>query len=89
MQGVNHAYNLQGWIKSFNPDVHIGSGYTLKADGSSGSIVGKPAYQVMLNYFNGDYKAISGATPMDNGLDLALGSAYRPLPGKKVLTGVV
>ncbi|OQP58027.1 hypothetical protein A4R26_23295 [Niastella populi] len=79
VQGINHAYNLQGWIKTFNPDVQTGGGYTLKADGSTGSVVGKPAYQVMLNYFNGDYKAISGVTPMDNGLDLALGGAYRPL----------
>src|SRR5439155_21804454 len=54
-------------------------GYTLKADGSNGSVVGKSAYNIMLNYFNGDYKAISGATPQDAGINTTLGSAYRPL----------
>lgn len=77
VQGINHAYNLQGWLKTFNPDVQTGGGYTLKADGSTGSVVGKPAYQVMLNYFNGDYKAISGATPWNG--SSALGSNYRQL----------
>jgi hypothetical protein len=41
--------------------------------------VGKTAYNVMLNYFNGDYKAISGAAAMDAGVDVTLGSVYRPL----------
>jgi YD repeat-containing protein len=77
VQGVNHAYNLQGWVKSFNPDVVSGGGYTLKVDGSNGSVVGKPAYQVALNYFDGDYKAISGATPWSGAT--ALGGSYRPL----------
>jgi RHS repeat-associated protein len=77
VQGINHAYNLQGWIKSFNPDINNGNGYTLKADGSAGSIVGKPAYQISLNYFDGDYKAISGATPWNGAT--ALGGNYRPL----------
>ncbi|WP_143774436.1 RHS repeat domain-containing protein, partial [Niastella vici] len=79
VQGINYAYNLQGWIKSINPDVNVTSGYTLKPDGSNGSVVGKTAYNVMLNYFNGDYKAISGATPQDNGVNTTLGSEYRPL----------
>jgi RHS repeat-associated protein len=79
VQGVNYGYNLQGWMKSINPNVYDSAGYTLKVDGSIGSIVGKPAYNVMLNYFNGDYKAISGAAAMDAGVDVTLGSAYRPL----------
>ncbi len=79
VQGINHAYNLQGWLKTFNPDVQTGGGYTLKADGSTGSVVGKSAYQVMLNYFSGDYKAISGAVAMDAGVADTLGSDYRPL----------
>ncbi|HEY8898342.1 MAG TPA: DUF6443 domain-containing protein [Niastella sp.] len=77
VQGVNHAYNLQGWLKVFNPDIYNGTGYTLKADGSNGTVVGKPAYQVALNYFDGDYKAISGATPWSGAT--ALGGNYRPL----------
>jgi hypothetical protein len=79
VQGINYAYNLQGWMKSINPDVYNGTGYTLKADGSTGSIVGKSAYNVMLNYFNGDYRAISGATPMDTLVNSTLGGDYRPL----------
>ncbi|WP_207513875.1 RHS repeat domain-containing protein [Longitalea luteola] len=79
VQGVNYAYNLQGWMKSINPDVHVAAVFTLKPDGSTGSVVGKSAYKVMLNYFNGDYKAISGATPMDAGINTTLGGSYRPL----------
>jgi RHS repeat-associated protein len=79
VQGINHTYNLQGWIKSLNPDVYNGAGYTLKADGSNRSVVGKPAYQVMLNYYDGDYKAISAAPAMDGGIAGALGGDYRQL----------
>jgi RHS repeat-associated protein len=79
VQGINYAYNLQGWLKSINPDIYDSVGYNLKADGSVGSVVGKTAYNVMLNYFNGDYKAISGATPWDASLDGTLKSQYRPL----------
>jgi RHS repeat-associated protein len=79
VQGINYAYNLQGWMKSINPDVNITSGYTLKPDGSTGSVVGKTAYNVMLNYFKGDYKAISGAAALDSAVDSALDGEYRPL----------
>jgi RHS repeat-associated protein len=74
VQGINYVYNLQGWMKWINPA--ITTGYTLKPDGSTGSVVGKPAYQVGLNYFDGDYKAISGATPWSGA---ALKGDYRPL----------
>lgn len=33
----------------------------------------------MMNYYNGDYKAISGTAPMDAGVAGALGGDYRPL----------
>ncbi|WP_133053922.1 DUF6443 domain-containing protein, partial [Niastella yeongjuensis] len=79
VQGVNYAYNLQGWMKSINPAICDTVGFTLKADGSTGSVVGKTAYNVMLNYFNGDYKAISGAAPQDASIDGTLGGQYRPL----------
>jgi hypothetical protein len=75
VQGINYAHNMQGWIKLINPEITT-SGYTLKPDGSNGSVVGKPAYQLALNYFNGDYKAISGATTWSGA---ALGGDYRPL----------
>ncbi|MBO9204509.1 MULTISPECIES: RHS repeat domain-containing protein [Niastella] len=76
VQGINYAYNLQVWMKAINPDI-VTSGYTLKPDGSTGSVVGKSAYNVMLNYFKGDYKAISGAASQD--ADVKLGSEYHPL----------
>jgi RHS repeat-associated protein len=79
VQGINYAYNLQGWLKSINPAIYDSTGYTLKADGSTGTVVGKTAYNVMLNYFNGDYKAISGTTPWDANINGTLGSQYRPL----------
>jgi RHS repeat-associated protein len=79
VQGVNYAFNLNGWIKSINPDIYNATGYSLKADGTPGSIVGKPAYNLMLNYFNGDYKAISSAAAQDALLNDTLGSDYRPL----------
>ncbi|OQP57832.1 hypothetical protein A3860_09410 [Niastella vici] len=79
VQGINYTYNLQGWLKSVNPNILTGGGNTLQPDGSTGSIIGKPAYNFMLNYFNGDYKAISGATPQDNGVNAILGTEYRPL----------
>jgi RHS repeat-associated protein len=75
VQGLNYAYNLQGWMKSINPDVNTGPGYTLKPDGSTGSVVGKTAYNVMLSYFKGDYKAISGASSQDPDVK----NEYRPL----------
>ena len=78
VQGINYAYNLQGWMKSINPDIDTTAGYTLRPDGSTGNVVGKTAYNVMLNYFNGDYKAISGAMP-DASIDGTLGGQYRPL----------
>jgi RHS repeat-associated protein len=77
VQGINYAYNLQGWMKSINPDINVNGGYTLKPDGSTGSVVGKTAYNVMLNYFKGDYKAISGAASQD--ADGKLQGEYRPL----------
>jgi RHS repeat-associated protein len=77
VQGVNYARNLQGWMKAINPDINLANGYTLKPDGSIGSVVGKTAYNVMLNYFSGDYKAISGATPWDGAA--ALADNYRQL----------
>ncbi|AEV99273.1 hypothetical protein A4D02_32245 [Niastella koreensis] len=77
VQGINYAYNLQGWMKMINPDVNTDPAYTLKADGSTGSVVGKTAYNVMLNYFKGDYKAISGAASQD--ANVKLGTEYRPL----------
>ena len=42
-------------------------------------MVGKPVFNIMLNYYIGDYKPISGAIPMDTLVNTTLGSEYRPL----------
>lgn len=75
VQGINHAYTLQGWLKSFNPPVYDSATYTLQADGSSGSAVASNAYNLQLNYYSGDFTPISEkALP-----NPSLGTNYRPL----------
>ena len=51
VQGVNYAYSLQGWMKSVNPPIYTGSGYTLQADGVSGSQVATNAYNLQAQLF--------------------------------------
>ena len=78
VQGINHAYLLQGWLKSMNPPIQVGGGNTLQADGTSGSPVAGNAYNLQLNYFNGDYLPASGAA-FPTGSSSNLGTAYNPL----------
>lgn len=79
VQGINYAYALQGWLKAINPTPYTGGGFTLRPD-SSGNVVAASAYNLLLNYFNGDYAAVSGAAPPDNGVNTTLGALdYRPL----------
>ena len=78
VQGINYAYTLQGWLKAINPDIYTGGAFTLRPD-SSGNVVAATAYNVLLNYFNGDYVPVSGVPGPDNGVSTALASAYRPL----------
>jgi hypothetical protein len=51
VQGINYAYNLQGWMKSINPNIYDSTGYTLKADGSNGSVVGKSDHEKQWHYY--------------------------------------
>ncbi|MBS1567772.1 MAG: hypothetical protein JST39_25535, partial [Bacteroidetes bacterium] len=79
VQGINYSYTIHGWVKSVNPSIVIGNGYTLKPDGTAGSVVAANAYSYLLNYFKGDYNPVSGATPSDTLIDNTLASEYRPL----------
>ncbi|HVU56937.1 MAG TPA: RHS repeat-associated core domain-containing protein [Puia sp.] len=78
VQGVNYAYTLQGWLKAINPDIYTGGSYTLRPD-SAGNVVAASAYNLLLNYYNGDYRPISGAGALDNGMYGTLGADSMPL----------
>lgn len=78
VQGVNYAYTLHGWLKSINPVPYTSGSFTLRPD-SAGTVVAASAYNLLLNYYKGDYTPISGDTPPDNGINTALATDYRPL----------
>jgi len=78
VQGINYAYTLQGWVKAINPAPYTGSGFTLRPDSSS-NIVANSAYNVLLNYFDGDFKPVSTGGGPDSGVANSMGSDYRPL----------
>jgi len=78
VQGINYAYTLQGWLKSINPAPYTGGTYTLRPD-SSGNVVANNAYNLLLNYFDGDFKPISPAASPDSAVSTTLGADYRPL----------
>lgn len=75
VQGVDYAYNLQGWLKGVNSTAVGDGSYDMGGDGKIGgtnSLVGRDAYGFSLNYFQttinsiavGDYKSINtGVTP--------------------------
>ena len=78
VQGINHAYTLQGWTKSVNPPIQTIGSNTLQADGISGSPVAANAYNLQLNYFNGDYIPVSGLVmPVADSSNFGVG--YNPL----------
>lgn len=64
VQGVDYAYNLQGWLKSINSDV-LNTQRDMGRDGhSSGSQqnTARDAVAMTLNYFQGDYQQIGRTT---------------------------
>jgi len=78
VQGINYAYTLQGWLKAINPGIYTGGSFDLRPD-SSGNIVAASAYNLLLNYFNGDYSPISGVAGPDSAVHTTLSTEYRPL----------
>lgn len=78
-QGVNYAYTLQGWMKGVNPPIYNAVGYNLIQDGTSASPVGANAYNLLLNYYQGDDSLISGAAGADVSINNTFGASYHPL----------
>ncbi|MET0637786.1 MAG: RHS repeat-associated core domain-containing protein [Chitinophagaceae bacterium] len=75
VQGVDYAYTLQGWIKGVN-----GIGLTQAGDmGGDGTITGMDEYAYNLNYFTGDYSAISNKNPFPEPATGVMAANYRPL----------
>jgi YD repeat-containing protein len=80
VQGLDYAYTLQGWLKGINSTGDT-SLHDMGGDGKSGSLnqyTAVDAIGLTLNYFTGDYAAISGNIPFP-GYSGVLGTAYRPL----------
>lgn len=75
VQGVDYAYNLQGWLKGVNSTA-VSSGFDMGGDGAAGGITARDAFGFALHYFgNGDYKAINNTVnPF-----AAIGGANKPL----------
>ncbi|MDZ4796121.1 MAG: RHS repeat-associated core domain-containing protein [Bacteroidota bacterium] len=72
VQGVDYAYNLQGWLKGVNATAVNDGSYDMGGDGKISGVnglVARDAYGFSLNYFStvinsvtvSDYKAINGA----------------------------
>nr|WP_294922374.1 RHS repeat-associated core domain-containing protein [uncultured Flavobacterium sp.] len=79
VQGVDYAYTLQGWLKTVNGENLANSENDLGQDGSlAGTTKTKDAFGYSLNYYENDYKAISGDTGTD---------AFRPLMVSRNTTG--
>jgi len=71
VQGTDYAYTLQGWLKAVNgariPDGAGGAGIVqgggdMGADGTPNTVHAADAYATVLDYFEGDYRAIGGST---------------------------
>ena len=70
IQGIDYAYNLQGWLKGVNSTTldktrdigKDGSALSGVAPASDNQYFGVDAYGFNLNYYTGDYTAIGGYT---------------------------
>ena len=78
VQGINYAYTIQGWLKAINPTPDTAGSFTLRPD-SSTNVVANTAYNLLLDYFNGDYNPISTTAGPDSAVSSVLGNDYRPL----------
>ncbi len=81
VQGLDYAYNLQGWLKGLNAtglNTPSGNGGDMGGDGRTTGVA-RDAFAFSLNYFTGDYFSISGKNPFPGYSGYLPGSAYRPL----------
>lgn len=81
VQGVDYAYTLQGWLKGvnstgLNPDMDMGNDGKV---GGNNKAVARDAYGFNLNYFTGEYSAISNKNPFPGHSGFMPAGEYRPL----------
>ncbi|MCR6722091.1 MAG: hypothetical protein NVV59_17795 [Chitinophagaceae bacterium] len=86
VQGMDHAYTLQGWLKAVNPA--MGGTLTNGTDTTEASPVAQDAYAFSLHYYRGDYKSIH-YTPQGTTLLGALSSNAAPLYNGNIAAMVV
>ena len=65
VQGIDYAYNLQGWLKGINSDrldprFDVGADGYASARSASRRFVGRDAFGFSIGYFQGDYTPIGG-----------------------------
>lgn len=82
VQGMDYAYNLQGWLKGVNSTI-LAAANDMGGDGVGlRKNIAKDAYGYSLNYFDGDYAAINAPAlfgDIRNSLNTASAGAYKPL----------
>jgi YD repeat-containing protein len=59
VQGLDYAYTIQGWLKALNTDT-LNTAIDMGEDGSLTSIIAADAVAHTIDYFDGDYSAITG-----------------------------
>ncbi|MES2701538.1 MAG: RHS repeat-associated core domain-containing protein [Bacteroidota bacterium] len=59
VQGIDYAYTIQGWLKVMNSDT-LNKEMDMGVDGSMASISAYDAVAHTIDYFRGDYNAITG-----------------------------
>jgi RHS repeat-associated protein len=82
VQGLDYAYNLQGWLKGMNSQ-QLDPAKDMSGDGYSGSNfpnVARDVFGFSLGYFNGDYQPIGGQAN-------AFGMTYQGSPLPNTTTG--
>ncbi|WP_439697096.1 RHS repeat-associated core domain-containing protein [Mucilaginibacter sp. AW1-7] len=70
VQGIDHAYTLQGWVKGVNRTVNAAQPALTTDIGNDGANgVGQDAFSYNLYYYPNDYKPIGGVNPFDKVLE--------------------
>jgi RHS repeat-associated protein len=84
VQGVDYAYSLQGWLKGVN-STNLSADHDMGSDGATiaannpNQYTAKDVYGFSLNYFAGDYQAISGQIKFSEPMAYLPAQQYRPL----------
>jgi len=81
VQGMDYAYTIQGWLKGAN-STSLNTSYDMGADGQTGAQtqnIARDAFGFNLNYFTGDYSAISGLIVFPGTSGTMPTGEYRPL----------